>query len=63
MARLPNAEAQVYSQNSLFRIGPSGAGAGFSFGISIFPVDVVSLMLSTHPSVTQPLISAAASVF
>jgi hypothetical protein len=39
-----------------------GTGDGFSLGISIFPVGVVSLLLATRPSVTQPLISAFDSV-
>jgi hypothetical protein len=60
--RLPNAEARVRPQNSLFRIGQCGTGAGFSLGISIFPVGVVSLLLATRPSVTQPVISAIDSV-
>jgi len=60
--RLPNAETRVHSQNSLFRIGQFGTGAGFSLGISIFPVGVISVLLATRPSVTQPLISAIDSV-
>jgi hypothetical protein len=50
--RLRNAEARVQSQ---------GTGAGFSLGISIYPVGVASVLLASRPSVTQPLISAIGS--
>jgi hypothetical protein len=60
---LPNAEARVNSQNSLFRIGQCGSGAGFSLDISILPVGVASVLLASRPSVTHPLISVVDSVF